>query len=260
MESLRYIAEETGIPPSTIYSAATFYALFNLDPQGDNVVCVCRGTACHTRGSRDLLEKLCLDLGLSGQEPSDTNEADKMALTTADRRFTVRTVACFGQCALAPVVEVNHHILSHVNERTLAAGNQGVCNGHKGRKMMPRIQDIGAFNAVREAGLAKLMPAVPRITVGMGTCGRGNGAEEVFHALNEAIHRSGVDVMLAGVGCLGACFQEPLVSVRLPGIRWSCCIACRPTTPRAFWRRLDRRHAARSGLLQDRGVGPHYHT
>ena len=68
MESLRYIAEETGIPPATIYSAATFYALFNLDPQGDNVICVCRGTACHTRGSRDLLEKLCLDLGLSEQE------------------------------------------------------------------------------------------------------------------------------------------------------------------------------------------------
>ncbi|MFZ1086178.1 MAG: FAD-dependent oxidoreductase [Terracidiphilus sp.] len=82
---------------------------------------------------------------------------------------------------------------------------------------MPRIQDIGAFNTVREAGLAKLMPAVPRLTVGMGTCGSGNGAEEVFHALNEAIHRSGVDVMLAGVGCLGACFQEPLVTMRLPG-------------------------------------------
>ena len=119
LAALRYIAEETGIPPSTVYSAATFFALFNLDPQGDNVICVCRGTACHTRGSRDLLEKLCLDLGLSGQEASDTNEADKMALTTPDQRFTVRTVACFGQCALAPVVEVNHHILSHVNERTL---------------------------------------------------------------------------------------------------------------------------------------------
>jgi NADH-quinone oxidoreductase subunit E len=119
MESLRYIAEETGIPPASIYSVATFFALFNLDPQGDNVVCVCRGTACHTRGSRDLLEKLCLDLGLSGQEASDTNEADKLALTTPDRRFTVRTVACFGQCALAPVAEVNHHILGHVNVRTL---------------------------------------------------------------------------------------------------------------------------------------------
>jgi NADH-quinone oxidoreductase subunit E len=67
MEALRYIAQETGIPPATIYSVATFYALFNLDPQGDNLICVCRGTACHTRGSRDLLEKVCLDLGLSGQ-------------------------------------------------------------------------------------------------------------------------------------------------------------------------------------------------
>jgi hypothetical protein len=82
---------------------------------------------------------------------------------------------------------------------------------------MPRIQDIGAFNAVRESGLAKLMPAIPRLTVGMGTCGRGNGAEEVFHALNEAIQRSGQEVMLAGVGCFGSCFQEPLVCVRLPG-------------------------------------------
>ena len=82
---------------------------------------------------------------------------------------------------------------------------------------MPRIQDIGAFNAVREAGLAKLTPSIPRITVGMGTCGRGNGAEEVFHALNEAIQRSGLDVLLASVGCFGPCFQEPIVSIRLPG-------------------------------------------
>jgi len=119
MDALRYIAEETGVPPARVFSAATFYALFNLDPQGDNVICVCRGTACHTRGSRDLLGKLCLDLGLSEREADENSEADKMALTTADKRFTVRTVACFGQCALAPVVEVNHHILSHVNERTL---------------------------------------------------------------------------------------------------------------------------------------------
>jgi NADH-quinone oxidoreductase subunit F len=81
---------------------------------------------------------------------------------------------------------------------------------------MPRILDIGVFNAVRESGLAKLMPAIPRLTVGMGTCGQGNGAEEVYHALNEAIESSGLDVMLAGVGCFGSCFQEPLVGIRLP--------------------------------------------
>ncbi|MDR3793483.1 MAG: NAD(P)H-dependent oxidoreductase subunit E [Terracidiphilus sp.] len=117
--SLAYIAERTGLPRARIYSTATFYALFNLDPQGDNVVCICRGTACHTRGSRDLLAKVCLDLGLNNNGSGEASDADKLALTTADRRFTVRTVACFGQCALAPVAEINHHILSHVNERTL---------------------------------------------------------------------------------------------------------------------------------------------
>jgi NADH-quinone oxidoreductase subunit F len=83
---------------------------------------------------------------------------------------------------------------------------------------MPRIQDIGAFSAVREAGLAKLVPTVPRIAIGMGTCGRGNGAEGLYHAFAEAIDRSGVNVVLAGVGCFGACFQEPLANIRLPGL------------------------------------------
>jgi len=117
--ALRYIAAKAGVPPARVFSAATFYALFNLDPQGDNVICVCRGTACHTRNSRDLLAKLCVDLGLGKQDVTDLSDADKLSLTTPDRKFTIRTVACFGQCALAPVVEVNHHILSHVNERTL---------------------------------------------------------------------------------------------------------------------------------------------
>jgi NADH-quinone oxidoreductase subunit F len=82
---------------------------------------------------------------------------------------------------------------------------------------MPRIQDIGAFSAVREAGLGKLVPAVPRIAIGMGTCGRGNGAEGLYHAFAETIDRSGVHVVLASVGCFGPCFQEPLANIRLPG-------------------------------------------
>jgi NADH-quinone oxidoreductase subunit F len=83
---------------------------------------------------------------------------------------------------------------------------------------MPRIQDIGAFTAVRESGMAKLAPQVPRIAVGMGTCGRGNGAEGLYRAFAETIDRSGMNVVLASVGCFGACFQEPLVNIRLPGL------------------------------------------
>jgi NADH-quinone oxidoreductase subunit E len=118
-ETLQYIANRLDIPLSRIYSVATFYALFNLEPQGDNTICICRGTACHTRNSRALLESLRLELGMGLNEDEAPTDADKLALTTADKKFTVRTVACFGQCALAPVVEINHRICGHVNERTL---------------------------------------------------------------------------------------------------------------------------------------------
>ena len=114
-EVLEYVAEKTEIALAQVYSVVTFYALFNLEPQGDHTICICRGTACHTRGSRNLLQRLRLDLGL----PEDSDGADKLCYTTPDRRFSLRTVACFGQCALAPVVEVDHAIFGHMNERAL---------------------------------------------------------------------------------------------------------------------------------------------
>lgn len=112
---LEYIAARTGVPLSRVYSVATFYSLFNLEAQGDHTISICRGTACHTRGSRNLLQSVRLELGLG----AGSSDEAKLQATTADHKYTVRTVACFGQCALAPVVEVNHRICGHVNERTL---------------------------------------------------------------------------------------------------------------------------------------------
>ena len=114
---LDYLAGKIDLPRAQVYSVATFYSLFNLKPQGDHTICICRGTACHTHGSRSLLERLKLQLGL--KDDGEEGSADKISATTLDRRFTLRTVACFGQCALAPVVEVDHAILGHVNEKTL---------------------------------------------------------------------------------------------------------------------------------------------
>jgi NADH-quinone oxidoreductase subunit E len=110
------VADKTDLPLAQIYSVVTFYALFNLEPQGEHTICICRGTACHTRGSRSLLQRLRLELGLP-EEGEDG--ADKVCMTTPDRRYSMRTVACFGQCALAPVVEVDHAIFGHMNERAL---------------------------------------------------------------------------------------------------------------------------------------------
>jgi NADH-quinone oxidoreductase subunit E len=114
--ALEYISAKTGIPAARIYSVVTFYALFNLEPQGRNIISVCRGTACHTRGSRDLFETLMVNLGL---RTTEDGQGEQLSVTTPDGRATLRTVACFGQCALAPVIEINSAIFGHMNERTL---------------------------------------------------------------------------------------------------------------------------------------------
>jgi NADH-quinone oxidoreductase subunit E len=127
-EILEYVAEKTDIPLAQIYSVVTFYALFNLEPQGEHTVCICRGTACHTRGSRSLLQRLRLELGLP-EEGEDG--AEKACVTTPDGKYSVRTVACFGQCALAPVVEVDHAIFGHMNEQALHREVEHLGKEHK---------------------------------------------------------------------------------------------------------------------------------
>ena len=79
---IRYIADRTDTPESRIFSVVTFCALFNREPQGDHNISICRGTACHTRGSRDLLESVRLELHLNGGEAA--LDADKLTLTTPD--------------------------------------------------------------------------------------------------------------------------------------------------------------------------------
>ncbi|MFH0796194.1 MAG: NAD(P)H-dependent oxidoreductase subunit E [Candidatus Omnitrophota bacterium] len=113
-ETLEYISQKTRLPLSQLYSVVTFYAFFNLKPQGDHSIVICRGTACHTRGSRDFLEELAIMLG--GEEAFRKGEE---SFTTKDLKFTVRTVACFGQCALAPVISVDGNIHGHLTRPKL---------------------------------------------------------------------------------------------------------------------------------------------
>lgn len=120
-EVLALVAQRLGLPMSKVYGVATFYTFFNLEPQGRHTLCVCRGTACHTRGSRALLDDARITLGVDEKEAKG-----KPLVTTRDGQFTIRTVACFGQCALAPVVEVNRKIYGHVNRQTIHALIAGV--------------------------------------------------------------------------------------------------------------------------------------
>ncbi len=90
--ALRHLSNEFNIPMSRIYAVVTFYAQFYLNPRGKNIVRVCRGTACHVRGSKAVLRAIENSLGISDGE------------TTGDYKYTLETVACLGACAMGPVV------------------------------------------------------------------------------------------------------------------------------------------------------------
>jgi len=93
--ALNYLAAKIGIPISQIYGVATFYATFKLKPRGRNVISVCRGTACHVRGSKQVFDQVEKELDISNGE------------TTPDNRFTLETVRCIGGCSLGPMVKIN---------------------------------------------------------------------------------------------------------------------------------------------------------
>ncbi len=98
-EVFPHLAKRLGISEARIYSTATFYENFSLEPKGKFVIKVCDGTACHVRKSIPILERLRKDLGLSEKK-----------VTTEDLSFTVETVSCLGACGLAPVITVNDKV------------------------------------------------------------------------------------------------------------------------------------------------------
>ncbi len=91
-EALILASERLGVPLSQAYSVATFYNAFSLKPKGKHCLNVCMGTACHVRGSPQVLDRLQTKLGVQAGG------------TSRDRLYTVETVNCLGACALGPII------------------------------------------------------------------------------------------------------------------------------------------------------------
>ena len=94
-DSIEPIARAMNMFSSQVQGVITFYAGFALKPKGKYVLKVCRGTACHVKGSRSILRLMQKELGLSEGE------------TSPDYQFTLETVACLGACFLAPTMMIN---------------------------------------------------------------------------------------------------------------------------------------------------------
>ena len=99
--NLTLVAQRLGISVSKVYSVATFYENFSLEPKGKHIIKVCDGTACHVRKSGPIYDALYEYLGLEGKRK-----------TSADAMFTLETVACLGACGLAPTMTIDGEVFA----------------------------------------------------------------------------------------------------------------------------------------------------
>ena len=94
-EQLRIAGHELGVPLSRIYSVATFYASFRLQPKGEHTITLCMGTVCYLKGADQIAAAI--------QEEFQVPPGG----TSPDGKFSFAPVNCLGACALAPVMVVD---------------------------------------------------------------------------------------------------------------------------------------------------------
>ena len=175
LDTLRYIASKMDLPLSRIYSVATFYALFNLQPQAKHDLHLPRHRVPHARISKPAAGR-SLELGL-GLDADDTqgNEADKLLLTTPDRSSRC---APWRASDSAPWLQWSRSTIAYADTPRNAP-----CNA----RFRPFEQESrnasnpGYWRFQRGPGsrTIKARSAVPRVAIGMGTCGRGMGRRPV---------------------------------------------------------------------------------
>ncbi len=117
-DSMKTVSETLGVSLMDVYSVASFYKAFAMEPRGKNVITICTGTACHVRGASMLLNQSTAQLEI---EPGQISK---------DGLFTIEHVNCVGACALAPVVIENENHHHHMSPGKL-------------RKLVKSIQETG---------------------------------------------------------------------------------------------------------------------
>ena len=104
-ESISRISEYLGLPTSKIFGVATFYNQFKLNAPGRIQIAMCRGTACHVKGSLNLLDACRQALGI------------EVGQTTKDGLFSLETVACLGCCSIAPAMVVTGKFFGRLDKK-----------------------------------------------------------------------------------------------------------------------------------------------
>ena len=198
-EGLERVCELTEITPATIAGVSTFYNQFRHRPAGRHIVNVCVGTACHVKGAEQIYDAFKRHLKIP--EGDDTD---------ADRLFTIERIACLGCCTLAPAVQIGQITYGHVTPDSVSTVLSDYLRQEKARA-------AESAKAARSQ-MAEVAPG-GEIRIGLGSCCVARGSGKLQKALAETLRQTGINVPVKRVGCVGMCYQTPLLEVVLPGDR-----------------------------------------
>jgi len=104
-EAVNRVADYLGLSENDVFGVATFYTQFRFTAPGKHCIKVCQGTACHVRGSGLIVEEVARKLNVAPGE------------TTDDLQFSLERVACYGSCALAPVVVIDDKVYARMTPK-----------------------------------------------------------------------------------------------------------------------------------------------
>ena len=192
-ETLEYVCEHTDITPSQIAGISTFYGQFRHRPLGEHLIRVCIGTACHVKGAGVVHDAVMRHLKIPEGEDTD-----------AEGRFTVEKVACLGCCTLAPVVQIDTVTYGHLTAGTVS-------------QMVTDFLELDKRESTRKHfAMPVSKDGLPEIRIGLGSCCISRGSGRVWETLEETLHDTGIRAVLKRVGCVGMCYQTPLLEIVYP--------------------------------------------
>ena len=104
-EAIVMVADVLNLTRAEVQGVVGFYHDFRREPAGRHVIKVCRAEACQSMGSEDLAGRLERALGVGFGD------------TSKDRRVTLETVYCLGNCALSPNVMIDGEVYGRASEK-----------------------------------------------------------------------------------------------------------------------------------------------
>ncbi|MBN1127252.1 MAG: NAD(P)H-dependent oxidoreductase subunit E [Sedimentisphaerales bacterium] len=193
--ALQHVCKITDITPASITGISTFYDQFRHSPAGKYIVRVCIGTACHVKGAQTVYEGFLRYLNI----PQDQD-------TDADRLWTIERVACLGCCTLAPAVQIGEVTYGHVTGDTVGR----VLDDYL------RYEEAKTKRHAKKQKPAKEIHDQGEVRVGLGSCCQARGSARLNAAIQQALRQTGIRARLKHVGCVGMCYQTPLMEVVMP--------------------------------------------